>query len=276
MDEVIETRASRRGRPAREPEAMGPAEGVEPSFQLIRTLTVAAVAGLVVLAAHAHPTLLAALMAWSGAGLAWGWGAVTNLATGWRTGAVVAGTGMLVAAATAFVDDAPYLRLVPVALAVGLVAIFLLQLLRKDGRAELTDEVVATCGGIGILASGAVMVPLARIDTGPAVATTVMAGVAAALLTDLLVGRAPLHAWLVPIAMVLGGTAGVVVALALGPLSWGAGLLFGMLAGAVSYAVRRLVEGQPRGGEVPAQVAAAIASVLFVGVLAMVAALLFA
>jgi hypothetical protein len=76
--------------------------------------------------------------------------------------------------------------------------------------------------------------------------------------------------------MVLGGTAGVVVALALGPLSWGAGLLFGMLAGAVSYAVRRLVEGQPRGGEVPAQVAAAIASVLFVGVLAMVAALLFA
>ena len=120
MDEVIETRASRRGRPAREPEAMGPAEGVEPSFQLIRTLTVAAVAGLVVLAAHAHPTLLAALMAWSGAGLAWGWGAVTNLATGWRTGAVVAGTGMLVAAATAFVDGAPYLRLVPVALAVGL------------------------------------------------------------------------------------------------------------------------------------------------------------
>lgn len=274
VDEVTESRASRRGRP-RAVAIVEPVEEPAPALQLIRALAVAAVAGFVVLASHAEPWLLASLLAWAGAGLAWGWPAITGLTVGWRAGAVIAGTGMLAAAATGFVTDAPFLRLVPVALAMGLVAMFLLQLVRKDGRPELTDEVVATCGGLGVLGAGACLVPLSRMGSGPAVVTIAMAAVTASLLVELAGTRPALRAWLVPLAMVLGGAAGLAVALALDALTWGAGLLLGMFAGALSYAVRRLVEVQPRGGEIPAQVASAIASVLLVGALPNVAALVF-
>jgi hypothetical protein len=275
----FETRAARRARLRGESPrlAAAPTDEAQPveeaplTHRLVRMLAVAAVAGLAVLAAHAHPVLLAALLAWCSAGIAWGWPVITGLLTAWRAALVIVVGGVASSAAVGFVDTAPHLRLVPVALAVAIVLMFLLQLTREDKREGLTDEVVATAGALAFVGTGACLVPLARVQSGPPVLTIAMAGVVASLAAELLGRRGPVRAWLVPAAMLLGGLAGLGVALALGGLTWGTGLLLGMFSGALSYAVRRLIEVQPGGDRLAAQIASACASVLSVGALAYLA-----
>ena len=115
---------------------------------LVRALAVLAIAGLAVLAVHAGPLFVAGLLVWAAAGIAWGWPQVAALSSGWRLSFVVVLTGLLVGAAVVMVEDDPRLRLVPVALAIGIVVTFLLQLLRSDGRTDLTLEVIATATAI--------------------------------------------------------------------------------------------------------------------------------
>ena len=102
---------------------------------LVRALAVLAIAGLAVLAVHAGPLFVAGLLVWAAAGIAWGWPQVVALSYGWRLSFVVVLTGLLVGAAVVMVEDDPRLRLVPVALAIGIVVTFLFQLLRSDGQA---------------------------------------------------------------------------------------------------------------------------------------------
>ena len=74
-------------------------------------------------------------------------------------------------------------------------------------------------------------------------------------------------------AMVLGALAALGAASALGGLTWGVALLLGMFVGALSYAVRTVVAGEPASHTLAGVLAAACASVLSVGALTQVATL---
>ena len=63
----------------------------------------------------------------------------------------------------------------PVALAIGIVVTFLLQLLRSDGRADLTLEVIATATAVAVIGIGAGLVGTALHRHGTELITISMA-----------------------------------------------------------------------------------------------------
>lgn len=272
-ESVVETRASRRARRSAHAKKPSSANRISVPWRLIRLLAMAAIAGVVVLDAYASPIILAGLLLWLSAGLAWGWGNVCGV-RGWRVGFVVVLAGALTSLAVGFVDDSPYLRLVPVALAVAAVVMFLLQLVRRGGRSGLTEAVVVTSAGLALVGVGAGLVGLSRAQGGPAMLAVAMGGVVASLATDAVVVPDRWRSWLVPMALLVGGLAGTALAVVLSGPTWGAGLLVGMLSGGVAYAVRDVIRAQPGATALSAQVTAACASVLSVGGLAYVAALI--
>lgn len=248
----------------------------DPAFamRLVRALAIVAVGGPVVLAAYADVWLVAGLVAWASAGLAWAWPTIGGLAKGTRASTTIVVGGLLVAAAGVAITDEPFLRLVPIALASALVLMFLLQLMRRDGRPDLTREVLTTSSGLAIVGMGAGYLALAQLPDGPAVVAIGMAALAVSVLGELLSGLQLVRAWVVPAVMIVGGLVAVGAQSVLGGLTWGGALLMGMLVAALSYSVRRVVEVQPSAQSIAAQVSAACASVLAVGVLLHISALL--
>ena len=123
--------------------------------------------------------------------------------------------GFLVAvtctAAAALSPNEPYLRWVPAALAVSLIAAFLHQLLRRDGRPRLTESVAASAAGLAVIASGVSYIPLPQTLGGSQTLAVAMAGLGLAALADLAVPSARLRAWALPLAMVIGGLGGMLV-----------------------------------------------------------------
>lgn len=269
MDDALPTRASRHLRTGTD---LGPAPA---ALRLVRALAVLAIAGLAVLAAHADHLLVAVLVAWCAAGLAWGWPAATGLDRGARATGILVLAGVLVAGAGGLVTETPHLRLVPIALAGSVVLMFLLQLVRGDGRPDLTPEVVATAGGLGLVGMGASLIGLARMVEGPSLMAVLMAAVAASVVAEPLARWRALRGWLVPIVMVVGGLAAVGIATLLAVLTWGAALLLGMLAAALAHGVRRVIEAQPGSHTLAAQIGSAAGGVLAAGVVGLVVAIIF-
>jgi len=240
------------------------------SLLFVRILMVAALAGLVVLAGWAHPVALAAAFAWACAGVGWGWAQILDITPGRRILGVVALAGVLVATAVVIAGKDEPLRLVPIALASTVILTFLLQLVRRDGRAGLTDEVVATSGGLAFVGLGAGLVPMAVLDSGPEALTVAMAGVAVSLVADAISARLGPSVWALVMAAALGGLAGGTVGGLLGLPVWWHGVAVGAVSAVLSYAVRRLVEVRPGSMSLAGQIASACASVLAVGALAQV------
>ena len=238
-----------------------------------RPLVVLAVIGLstlVLLAGYAHPVLLAAAVALTGIVMASGWpdllGApvprIPRLLL-----ALVALAGPVVVATT---GADPYLRRVPLVVAVGLLLVVFHQLFRRDGRPRLTEAISISAAGIAVLACGVAFVPLARILGGSDVVACTGAALAASALADLLVGRRGVHAWLLPLAMLLGGWASAGAAVLAGSPRVGQAVLLGFLIGAVSHALRRVFAVLPSMGSGSSQLASAASSVLVCGVVAFV------
>lgn len=234
----------------------------------VRLLTVVAASALATLAGRAHPWALAAAFGWLCLCLAWGWGPSLSIRPSRRLVTILGGTGVLVAMAVIVADSAAPLSLVPVALAIGIVVTFLAQLVRRDDRAGLTEEVVATLGGLAFVGLGSGMIPLALTDVGLAAVTVAMAGVAVSVVADLVSARLGPSSWAILLTAALGGLAGGLVGGALGlPVAWH-GILLGGVCAVLSYVVRRILEVAPGNHGLAGQVGGACASVLVVGVLA--------
>lgn len=242
---------------------MPPAETVR------RPRTVVLTVGLAIflaLAANAESVLFAVAVGLVGIVLAWGWQdlfqapapTVPRVLT-----ALVAAAGPAVVAVT---PDEPYLRWSPVVVAAGLLAILLHQLVRTDGRPRLTESVSISVGAVAVLTCGVAMVPMPRMFGGGEVVTATAAALALAAFADLLVGRRALHAWTLPLAMLLGGLAATVSALVTGTPRVGQALLLGFIVGGLSHAMRRLLAPLGPMAWVRSQVACAASSVLVVGV----------
>ncbi|WP_392544162.1 hypothetical protein [Oryzobacter telluris] len=234
------------------------------------TVVLAALLGLAVLA---DPVVLAAGLAWAGIVLAWGWPTLHGSSSRFGSSLAIGVTAVLAPAAAALAPDEPYLRFVPVTVVIGLAVMFVHQMVRRDGRPRLTDSIAVTSFALAAVTVGTAWVPLTRSERAADLAVVAFAAIAASALADLVAGLDRVRPWMLPLAMLLGGLAGLGAAAALGGPDTGPAALTGFLVAAVAHAMRRTLSALPAVGSFRAQLAAAASSLLVPGVVVYVLSL---
>jgi hypothetical protein len=264
---VAETRAQRRAR--REAVLKEP---VLPALATVRrpiaVIATIVLAALLVLALLADPVLLAAGLAWAGIVVAWGWPSLLGSSSRFGSSLAIGVTGVLAPIAAVATTDEPYLRLVPVALVVGLAIMFGHQMVRRDGRPRLTESIGITSLGLAVVALGTTWMPLSRTDRATDIAVIGLVSIGVASLADLVAGFARVRPWMLPLAMLLGGAGAMVAAAVAGSPAPGPAALVGFLCAAVSHATRRMLSVLPAVTSVRGQLSTAAASLLVPGVVA--------
>ena len=238
----------------------------EMPLQPLVTVAVVALAGLLTITAFAGSPMVALAVALAAGVVAWGWAGLLGLPSPRGTTFVLAlGSAGAIGTALATRGD-PFLAWMPAALAGSMIVAFLHQLARRDGRPRLVESIASTITAIVIVVSGASYVVLPRTEHGAWVVAIASTAMAVSALTDLAGRSQRLRAWLLPLAMLAGGTAAVLVGHGLGAVGWGAAALLGVLAAGVSHAVRRVLATLPAISSARSQLVSAGASVLTGGV----------
>lgn len=202
--------------------------------------------------------------------LAWGWPTVSGTRTPTTTGVVLALAAVVIVLA-ALRDD---LRWVGAAVAFGIVLSFFAQLWRRTGREGLVLSLLAAFGGLALIASGTTAVIAGNSERGQAVVAVAMAAAVASLLGDAL-ARTQLPAPLLGAAALAAAAAvAAVVGVRFEAVGPGAAIAVGAAVGAVSWAFRRVLSMQPGMATVRGQVAAGAGSVLAVGAIVHLGAIL--
>lgn len=231
-------------------------------------------AALMVVAVLADPLVLAFAVAACGVVLAWGWAGALALPAPRGSLVVVLLGSLAIVSAVAARGEAPWLLWVPAALSIGMIVAFGHQLLRVDGRPRLTESVSSVVLALALVACGALLVPVAHTGAGQALVVGALVAAPASALTDLLGRRPGMAPWLTALAMGAGAVAAVLVALVMRE-PWTTWLLVGVAAGALSHALRTVVSPLPTLALTRPRLVAAVASVLVVGVVPYLVALVF-
>ena len=258
------TRAARRA--AREQE--GPDLELPPIAHVTRYVSLAATvlaAFLIAASALAGDIMLAGAIALGSLIIAWGWPKAAGLPSPKGATLVLVIAGALLVAAVLAAESDPHLRWASGALALGLVAMFLQQLLRRDGRPRLAESVMGTSLGLVVLASAAVLLPFVHIERGPQLVACAMAAVAVGTLADLFVRYDVVRAWLLPLAMVLGGFSSVLASLLLEAPDVPPAALIGVCAAGLSHAFRRMLSPEAGSYSSQGQIATGLGSIALVG-----------
>jgi hypothetical protein len=227
-----------------------------------------AFSGLIALTGYSYSVLVALAVGLIGLVLAWGWPVLLALPSPRGTTTVLAIGAVSCVAAAALMRQEPFLEWIPAALAVSLVAAFLHQLLRRDGRPRLTESVAATGAGLAILSIGVAYIPLPRTLGGEQTLAAAMAALAVSAVADLALGSRRLRPWALPIAMVLGGVAAAVVSILDGRPMPAPAALIGLLIAGIAHATRRIMAVLPSMASARSQLTSGAASVLVCGVVA--------
>jgi hypothetical protein len=233
--------------------------------RIVTTFATVALCGLIGLSAFASPLVVAAAVALGGLVVAWGWPTLLGSPSRFGSSLVLALATVGCVGSVALTTNDPYLRYLPAAIAGALLLAFLHQILRRDGRPRLSESVAITASGIAIIASGAALVPLPLTYQGVQPLTVAMAAMGAAALADLRGGRQSMRAWLLPMAMILGGGGGVGAAYLLDGPALAPALLIGVLVAAVSHALRRVLAVLPPIAGARGRLVSAASSVLICG-----------
>jgi hypothetical protein len=235
-----------------------------------------ALAGLVLAAvisaaAYVGQPALVVVVVLAGAALAAGWTSLLELPSPRGTTTVVACSGALSAVAVGLTGTEPLLEWLAPALAAAVVAEFVHQLGRRDGRPRMVESVCGSVAGVAVLASLAAVVALPRspVSAAGVVTWAVPVALALAVLALPVPWRIALPGGVLVAALVgallgnlldapvLGAAArGAGSAAVLNPLS---GAAAGAAAGAVALLLQRLLAGLPRAGQTPGWLALTIA-----------------
>lgn len=258
------TRADRRkARDSHGPDVELPPIAHVPRYLTLITTVAAAI--LVAVSSAAGEMILALALLIGSLIVAWGWPRAAGLPSPKGSSAVLAVAALMLIGGVAAVETDPYLRWGSAALALGLVTMFLHQLMRRDGRPRLTESVMGTSLGLVVLASGAAYLPLVHDQIGPQLITCAMVGIAAGTAADLLVATPVVRPWLLPLSMVLGGIASVLATLVLSAPAVPPAALIGVSAAALSHVARRLLSPEAGSYSSQGQIATGLASVAMVG-----------
>ena len=262
-DQLRMTRARKRAMAAEEA-ATDPVP--EMPLQPLVTIAVLAIASLLTISAFAGPVLVALSVALTAGVIAWGWPGLLGLPSPRGTAFVLA-VGSVAASGTALAtQEDPYLAWLPAALAGSMIVAFLHQLLRRDGRPRLVESVASTITALAIVLSGVSFVALPRTQHGAWLMALAASAMAASAITDMVGGSQRLRAWLLPLAMLAGGAAAILVGVRFAAIGWGPSALLGVLTAGISHAIRRALAMLPAISAARSQLVSASASVLTGGV----------
>lgn len=231
-------------------------------------VTLAAAVALLLAATWGYAALLAVTLVLALV-VAWGWPPVAESRTPDATSIVLALSAVAIVL-SALRDDLEWLA---AAVAFGILLSFCSQLIRPPHREGLVLTLLASFGGLVVIASGTSAVVAASSSTGAAVAAVGGAAVAAALVADLLSGvvagavrdERAAGGVLAAVALVAAVAGAVLVGTRFDEVGAGAAAVVGAVAGLVSWALRRVLVLQPAVATVRGQVGASVASVLVVG-----------
>lgn len=262
---VSESRAARRA--AREQRRHDPV--LPPIATERRTVVVLATvvfAALLALATTADQALGAAAVAWGGLALAWGWPELLGSSSRFGSSFAIGLAGVLAPITVALTPDEPYLRHVPVVVAAAILAMFLHQIMRRDGRPRLTQSVSVGAAGIAVVVIGAAWVPLGRTFGGREVVIVVAVALGVSAVADLAAPLDRIRPWMLPVALLLGGVAGGVCGQVVEEVGTLAGVVLGLVAAGLAHLVRRVLCVLPPIRGLRGQLTSAAASVLVTGV----------
>lgn len=263
-----ETRASRRAE--RAAIVLAAADDARPldavPVPLVTTIATIAMALLVGVSGLSGQPVTSLALAFGGIVLAWGWPTLLGSPSPRWSGVVVGIGGVAVPATAGLTPDAEQLRWLPVPIGITLILCFLQQLLRRD-RTRLAEGLAGTIAGLAIATAGAPLAVVPAYPNGGAFLLAAMAAVVAGCLVEQLGRLGSVQRWVLAPVLLAGGLAAyAIVLLADGALTTVSALLIGVLAAAISHALRRVMAVQPTAAAVPSALANGTASVLVVGV----------
>ncbi|KNH17635.1 permease [Arthrobacter sp. ZBG10] len=156
-----------------------------------------------------------------------------------KTLAAVIGLSGAGAALAAAATPAPgFLDWTPAFIAVGMMAVFLVQLIRGTGQAQRLESTLGCCVGVLLSCLGAGWIAGARFNGVREMLLVAAASAAVALLTGLI--RWP-DSIVAPLGVVLAGLAGPLAGLVISDIAVLPAAIFGVVVGAVLASFRRLV-----------------------------------
>ncbi len=226
-----------------------------------RAVLTAVLAALVAAAASWGESALVGASALLVVAVAAGWPGLVEAPAPRGTGVVVALGGLGGLAVVTLTDGAPFLRELPAVLAVAVLAAFVHELVRRDGRERLVESVAGTVAGVVVAGTAAGWVATGRTDDGAAL---VLVG-AVALAVGSAVSALRLAAWSAPVTIAAATAAGAVTGyLAADPLPGG---LIGLAVGIVVATTHRVLDRLPSLRRRWPALAAAVLPVVATGVL---------
>lgn len=200
--------------------------------------------------------------------VAWGWPTLLDLPARAGVRFVVALGGLGALAAVTFTDGEPFLRDLPVVLALSILLAFVNELVRPDGRLRMVDSVAGSVSGVLVVASAAGWVAAGRTTGGTAI---VVVG-AVALGVSSASSVVPLSPWLGLLAAVgVSGGVGVGLAAVLPGITLLAGGLIGVAVGILGATLREVFTRLPALARRSAATAAVVVPVTVAGTLVYVA-----
>ena len=220
----------------------------------------AAVAGSAVL----HPMVLAAVVMLLTLALAHGWPRLLELPVPLGAFVVITLGGAGGIAVVTVTQGQPYLRDLPVVVALAVLLTFVNEMARLDGRPRLLESVAGTVTGVLVAAAGAGWIAAVRTPAGPDLVVTG----AVALAVGAAVSAVPFGGWVAVVttaatAMMAGGAAGAVMP-RMDPVT---GVLLGLTVGVLVAVLHSLFERVPALRRRSASVAALVLPVSVSGIL---------
>lgn len=235
-----------------------------PSLRASGALAGAAAGLLVAISAFVPSGAVAGIFVVLAGALAWGWPRLVNLPSPRGTTVVLAGTSVALVSVMLLTPADHRTRWAGAIVSVGLIASFLHQLLRQDGRPRLVISVAGTALGLGILGAGSYL--LADHTFADSHDLLVAAGAAVSLgaIIDGVVGKTQRRIELGIGQTILGALIGAAT-VAFTSASPAAAAATGALSGLISWATLRTVVTVATSAHRRAQVSAGASMALISG-----------
>jgi hypothetical protein len=231
------------------------------------TIGVVGVAGLAAIIAGVYTSreALVAVAAASAAAVGIGWPHFLRIPAKKTLAAVIAMAGVGSALAAAYAPAPGYLDWTPPFMALGIMAVFVVQLIRGTGQAQRLESTLGCSVGVLLACLGAGWIAGARFNGVREMLLVAAISAAVALLACLI--RWP-DRIIAPLGIVLAGLAGPLAGLVLSDIAVLPAAIFGVVVGAVLVSFRRLVTLRGAPLNVPAALSIGLAPVSAVGSLA--------
>lgn len=217
-----------------------------------RGVVTAVAVALLALAAYLGDLAVAAVVAVLGVVFGFGWPRLVNVPSRRGSASVIVGTALVATLAGWLTRDLSWLALV---VAGGVIASFVHQMMRRDGRPRLVETVSATVTGVAVAASAVGWLTASRATNGLEFILVSTACLLAAAMTTAIPAPGPVVA---TAAAVIAGAVGMLAGSVLPAVGIVPGLLTGVVGGGIMALSHLMFNQFPASGHRRAALAAAL------------------